>query len=306
MEPTAPFRRSRAPGAGIPTPSEQYLEALEPNGVPRDLTPGVVRRASDGLSERAVVVAPIIVVAPEPQATLEPEPPPVLESLLAPEPEEARPITPVDFCREARRLRAVMEDDPVRMHQELGKLTMGPKRDGPKVEQRPAATEEPEPQRKTTPLRWPWLRTARVGKRGMTWLGKQMSAEVADDAPPKPDPEDGQPRHTLVDPDDPLPIDEGYPSSQDRSFSELVLRKLHGRRRGVLRYSERLELLKEAGRRGIGRFEANLIIASVQHRLKLTVPECSRRRRPLKLSGVIAFLALQGLILWGMWRVLKT
>jgi hypothetical protein len=34
----------------------------------------------------------------------------------------------------------------------------------------------------------------------------------------------------------------------------------------VLRYSKRMELLKEANRAGIGRFEANLIIAAVQHR----------------------------------------
>ena len=35
---------------------------------------------------------------------------------------------------------------------------------------------------------------------------------------------------------------------------------------GVLRYSDRRRLLQSAGRRGIGRFEANLIIAAVQHR----------------------------------------
>jgi hypothetical protein len=47
-----------------------------------------------------------------------------------------------------------------------------------------------------------------------------------------------------------------------RRFAGQVALALEG---GILRYSRRLALLKEAGRRGIGRFEANLIIAAVQH-----------------------------------------
>lgn len=46
-------------------------------------------------------------------------------------------------------------------------------------------------------------------------------------------------------------------------FAALVERAIRGT---LLRYSERLRLLKEAQRRGIGRFEANLIIAAVVHR----------------------------------------
>lgn len=36
--------------------------------------------------------------------------------------------------------------------------------------------------------------------------------------------------------------------------------------RGLLRYSQRAKLLRRAQKLGIGRFEANLVIATVQHR----------------------------------------
>ncbi len=48
----------------------------------------------------------------------------------------------------------------------------------------------------------------------------------------------------------------------------------------TLRYSRRLQLLREAQRLGIERFEANLIIAMVQHRLgqlNIDSPEPTRR-----------------------------
>jgi hypothetical protein len=45
-------------------------------------------------------------------------------------------------------------------------------------------------------------------------------------------------------------------------FAELVAHSLEG---PILRYSNRQALLAEAERRGISRFEANLIIAAVQH-----------------------------------------
>jgi hypothetical protein len=46
-------------------------------------------------------------------------------------------------------------------------------------------------------------------------------------------------------------------------FTALVRQHLHG---PVLYYTDRQSLLAAAGRLGIGRFEANLIIAAVQHR----------------------------------------
>jgi hypothetical protein len=65
-----------------------------------------------------------------------------------------------------------------------------------------------------------------------------------------------------------------------------------------------LALLKEAGRRGIGRFEANLIIASVQHRLSGKAPGFEERK-PLRISGTVAFLLVQAVILLGVWMVLR-
>src|SRR5215213_4693897 len=46
---------------------------------------------------------------------------------------------------------------------------------------------------------------------------------------------------------------------------------------GILRYSKRLELLKIARGFGIGRFEANLVIAAVQHGRGKVRPEPIRR-----------------------------
>jgi hypothetical protein len=56
-----------------------------------------------------------------------------------------------------------------------------------------------------------------------------------------------------------------------RGFAEAVADSLQG---GVLPYSDRQRLLRRAARLGIGRFDANLIIASVQHRR----PACGDER----------------------------
>jgi len=48
-----------------------------------------------------------------------------------------------------------------------------------------------------------------------------------------------------------------------RGFAEAVADSLQA---GVLPYADRQRLLRRAARLGIGRFDANLIIASVQHR----------------------------------------
>lgn len=56
--------------------------------------------------------------------------------------------------------------------------------------------------------------------------------------------------------------EEGLPRVIERAFVDHVAQRLHGR---VLRYSDRLKLLKAAERLRIGRFRANLVIAMVQH-----------------------------------------
>ena len=69
-------------------------------------------------------------------------------------------------------------------------------------------------------------------------------------------------------------------------------------------YSERVSLLREAGQQGIGRFEANLIIASVQHQVQLAKSQ-EPSHQPRMFSNVLAGIALQGLIAWGIYRSMK-
>ena len=78
----------------------------------------------------------------------------------------------------------------------------------------------------------------------------------------------------------------------------------------VLRYSQRRRLLKAAARAGVGRFEANLIIAAVQHRrraegtgARVVAAETGGGGRDVGLwcAGLVA--VVQATIAWGAWRV---
>jgi hypothetical protein len=84
------------------------------------------------------------------------------------------------------------------------------------------------------------------------------------------------------------------------AFGELVERQMQC---GILRYSARLALLKQAARMKIERFEANLIIAAIQNRYR---PQAKPKRphRKLTLSaGPIAliFAAAEGLLVAAAW-----
>lgn len=70
----------------------------------------------------------------------------------------------------------------------------------------------------------------------------------------------------------------------------------------VLRYSQRLALLKEAGRRGVGRFEANLVIASVLHARGMG-QEYELRPTPGRKAPLLAGLAVQLAVVVGAWWV---
>jgi hypothetical protein len=80
-------------------------------------------------------------------------------------------------------------------------------------------------------------------------------------------------------------------------FEKCVASQLTG---GVLRYSTRVALLHQAKRLGIGRFEANLIIASIQHRFGRQRPTPSPRRfhLPATLTTVIFAQTAIVLTLW--------
>ncbi len=72
------------------------------------------------------------------------------------------------------------------------------------------------------------------------------------------------------------PFETSVTARSASGFAELVRDRMDG---PVLRYSHRTRLLSDAARRGIGRFEANLIIAAVQHQLRHAVPVMEPRQR---------------------------
>jgi hypothetical protein len=96
-----------------------------------------------------------------------------------------------------------------------------------------------------------------------------------------------------------------YPASAQtgaaRRFADYLSAQATGT--SVLRYSQRLELLRAARRLGVGRFEANLLIAAVLERRR------SRTAEPVDAGGLpvaaqlATFLLVQGALLFGTWWV---
>lgn len=91
------------------------------------------------------------------------------------------------------------------------------------------------------------------------------------------------------------------PETPHDRFAAMVVAAVE---RSTLRYSRRLALIREAERMGIERFEANLIIAVVQHRLgklELESPQPARRFSPgpwLAFGAVQIAILLAALQLW--------
>jgi hypothetical protein len=89
------------------------------------------------------------------------------------------------------------------------------------------------------------------------------------------------------------------------AFAEEVVARMEG---PVLRYSQRHALMAVARRTGVGRFEANLIIAAVQHRrvaedgAQRPVPEAPRWKLGA-LAPLLVVLAVESLVVAGLWRV---
>ncbi len=90
-------------------------------------------------------------------------------------------------------------------------------------------------------------------------------------------------------------------SGPARNFADYLARQMTS---SVLRYSQRLELLRSARRFGIGRFEANLLIAAVLERHRTRVLEADETRGSSVVSQVAAVLAVQGALLLGVWWTL--
>jgi hypothetical protein len=96
------------------------------------------------------------------------------------------------------------------------------------------------------------------------------------------------------------------PAGPASTFAELVRERMDG---PVLRYSHRTRLLREATRRGIGRFEANLIIAAVQHQAGEMRAVGSVAARSSSSSSwmpiVVGFVATQFTIVAGIWLAMR-
>jgi hypothetical protein len=91
--------------------------------------------------------------------------------------------------------------------------------------------------------------------------------------------------------------------SDELGFAQLAARRVQESGMGVLCYGDRADLLIQASRRGVGRFEANLMIALAQHRMRVPTSNlCPTRRfdwRPIAL-----FLIVQSLIACGIWAMI--
>jgi hypothetical protein len=90
--------------------------------------------------------------------------------------------------------------------------------------------------------------------------------------------------------------------SPANAFAEFASEQIAG---PVLSYSKRLGLLRAARRLGIGRFEANLIIAAIQHRTAGSSVGCQRPgpRARFRAAPLLTFLLLQSLILVSVWGI---
>lgn len=81
-------------------------------------------------------------------------------------------------------------------------------------------------------------------------------------------------------------------------FAQQVQTAMDGR---VLRYSNRLHLLAEARRMGIGRFEANLIIAAIQHRRGAALAELSASEESSFWKVALSLCSIQTALLLIAW-----
>jgi hypothetical protein len=94
------------------------------------------------------------------------------------------------------------------------------------------------------------------------------------------------------------PVDSGV-----REFAQAVTASMEG---PILRFSRRQQLIEQAEQLGIRRFDANLLIAAVQHRFAgeaaCAIPDAPSNGFNYRTALVIA-LILQFLILLGAWAV---
>ena len=88
-----------------------------------------------------------------------------------------------------------------------------------------------------------------------------------------------------------------------RRFSRMVRDHLEGQ---ILRYEPRQLLIRAAGRMGIDRFQANLIIAAVQHAQPATAAVDSAPAAPMSrwIPGAVMFLLIQAAVAALVWQLI--
>jgi hypothetical protein len=124
--------------------------------------------------------------------------------------------------------------------------------------------------------------------RQLQQLGLETDAQARFDAPESPPT---------------APICPPGPAGAAAGFAAAIAGHLAG---PVLPYSQRLVLLHEADQRGIPRFEANLIIAAVQHRHQYaTCPPIAitARRFPSLISTLLFILVQSAILLCCIWWI---
>jgi hypothetical protein len=94
--------------------------------------------------------------------------------------------------------------------------------------------------------------------------------------------------------------------STAQAFAEQVAAGMDG---PVLRYATRRKLISDAGRLGIGDFEANLIIAAVQHeRRRVAEPTAppnptQTRQSAWSVASLVVVIAVESLLALGVWQI---
>ncbi len=93
--------------------------------------------------------------------------------------------------------------------------------------------------------------------------------------------------------------------SDVRGFARDVTRAMDG---PILRYSHRQKLIRRAEQLGIGRFDANLLIAAVQHRSGIITPlsESHAQEYGSRLLGIGFAITLQAMIAVAAWMLLHS
>ncbi|HEY8665855.1 MAG TPA: hypothetical protein VIL86_04275 [Tepidisphaeraceae bacterium] len=110
--------------------------------------------------------------------------------------------------------------------------------------------------------------------------------------------------HVLAVSATPAPTEASPTPSASKSFADDIAAALEG---NILRHSQRVRLLKQAGRYGIDRFEANLLIAAVQHRARSTPVDAIKvlRGRAFPTHALALILIIQSLIATGILLILR-